>query len=566
MNCKPRLFESKHTVNAAIALFFISACFHNWHAYAVSDEYGHFAAGIAWWQLQNTHLFNVNPPLIRVVATLPAYVMGFRVDESTDLLDSNFRPEFEMGRSLHNESPARFILALRLGRLLVILINTCLFAILASLVDQLYGRVVASFAIIACVFQPQILSHGSTILCDLPAAIMIACFAIHLKLQMVNYTNSRLWRIGLWLGLCSITKFTAISLWPICICFLTLNRLRSKRKLDVANSTLDLTMIAVAIVAALCIVAFPYYFEGLFRAVGECQFVSRTLGGNAASLSRPANLLTGSKLALLRLPVPIDYLQGIDRQLYDFDNGLISYAAGVCRQRGWWWFFPYSMLVKLPVGSVLLILFATIQAIIRSWRSTRGLYQALFRHMTSPISLCFALMVYCLITMTGFSQQHRYVLLIYPLLFVLVGVVFLNCGRSGQVILIVALIFSLVETASVAPNWMSYFNLASGGFENGPWHLVNDAADWGQDLQRVLAYIELHPNVDCILISANDEGCARALGIDTAISQIFKEGKGARSITYIISTTDLAYFEDVRRFAYGKAKVGSIFGSYVIFK
>ncbi len=46
----------------------------------------------------------------------------------------------------------------------------------------------------------------------------------------------------------------------------------------------------------------------------------------------------------LPIPVPANYLLGIDRQKYDFDEaGFRSYLRGRWRQGGWWYYYLYAI-------------------------------------------------------------------------------------------------------------------------------------------------------------------------------------------------------------------------------
>src|SRR5262245_20379494 len=46
------------------------------------NEPSHLAAGISHWQMGNFELYRVNPPLVQMVAALPALAVGARTDWS----------------------------------------------------------------------------------------------------------------------------------------------------------------------------------------------------------------------------------------------------------------------------------------------------------------------------------------------------------------------------------------------------------------------------------------------------------------------------------------------------
>ncbi|MCE9606498.1 MAG: hypothetical protein K8U03_16520 [Planctomycetia bacterium] len=48
----------------------------------------------------------------------------------------------------------------------------------------------------------------------------------------------------------------------------------------------------------------------------------------------------------------------------------------------------------------------------------------------------------------------------------------------------------VLETVAVFPNYLSYFNVASGGTQNGYKHLVDSSLDWGQDLPALKEWLD----------------------------------------------------------------------------
>jgi hypothetical protein len=63
------------------------------------DEVGHFAAGLQHWKHFEFEFFSVNPPLVRMVATLPIVASGVEVDiDHLPLIRGpGQRPEFAAG-------------------------------------------------------------------------------------------------------------------------------------------------------------------------------------------------------------------------------------------------------------------------------------------------------------------------------------------------------------------------------------------------------------------------------------------------------------------------------------
>ena len=79
----------------------------------------------------------------------------------------------------------------------------------------------------------------------------------------------------------------------------------------------------------------------------DFTFASRTLTGTSG---HPGNRFRGGWLGRLVVPVPAEYLRGIDAQRNDFESEFPSYLAGQWRTRGWWYYYFYALAVKEPLG------------------------------------------------------------------------------------------------------------------------------------------------------------------------------------------------------------------------
>jgi hypothetical protein len=121
------------------------------------------------------------------------------------------------------------------------------------------------------------------------------------------------------------------------------------------------------IVLAVYVINVGYGFEGTGARLDELRFISPTLRDSPSatppdSIPRPGNRFAGTLWGRLPIPVPANYLLGIDRQKYDFDEaGFWSYLRGQWRQGGWWYYYLYALAIKEPLGTWLLALLALIK-------------------------------------------------------------------------------------------------------------------------------------------------------------------------------------------------------------
>lgn len=204
-----------------IAGVLVAACclgYSAWYQAPVNDEFGHFYAGLRYWQYGDVETFKVIPPLLRSLATLPAYLAGMEcgqpedVNQITPLRDV---PEFQRGRQLFIQDPSRFQFWLSVGRMLVwsttILGGVLLYHAAKAHVGIIAGTLAAGlwFA------QPQILSHGVLITGDVFCAVIMLATVMTLQWSLRKLTMARSLMLGGMLGLSILAKFTAMVLVPL---------------------------------------------------------------------------------------------------------------------------------------------------------------------------------------------------------------------------------------------------------------------------------------------------------------------------------------------------------------
>ena len=172
--------------------------------------------------------------------------------------------------------------------------------------------------------------------------------------------------------------------------------------------------IALVIVVAVYVINVGYGFEGTGVRLDESRFISRTLRDSPGatppgSIPRPGNRFAGTLWGRLPIPVPANYLLGIDRQKYDFDEaGFWSYLRGQWRQGGWWYYYLYALAIKEPLGTWLLALLALAAPFAASGRTANWRDELLVWAPAAAVLLLVS-------SQTGFNHHMRYVLPMFPL-------------------------------------------------------------------------------------------------------------------------------------------------------
>ena len=150
-----------------------------------------------------------------------------------------------------------------------------------------------------------------------------------------------------------------------------------------------------------------------------------------------------------------------------------AFLRGDHRDEGWWWFFPYTFLVKTPL-TLLALLFV---GLVLSFRGGRTSLVRL-----APFLVLF--LVYWAFSVTShLNIGMRHLLPTLPPLVVLAGAGgrALTSGGPVRLALVGVLAALLIEVGAAWPRYLAFMNPLGGGAKDGWQNLVDSSLDWGQD-------------------------------------------------------------------------------------
>jgi hypothetical protein len=497
-----QLTDSKRLKLMVALLLCLHAGLLAWGAYYQSptvDEVAHLPAGISHWQFGRFDLYRVNPPLVRMVAALPVIFARPKTDWHHFSYNPRARLEFTIGYDFVTANGKRSFWLFTLARWACIPFSLLGGYICFLWARELYGPLAGLLAVTLWCFCPNVLAHGQLITPDLgAAAIGLAAFYLFWHwLKLPGWPIALL--VGLVLGLSQLAKSTWVvlfALWPLIwlswkLCDRTDRTGRSaKAWFNQGGQLVAILFVGLGVLNA------GYGFEGAFQKLGGFHFVSQMFagtpeGGPKMSQISGRNRFTNSWLEGIPVPLPSNYLRGIDLQRSDFESGRrLSYLRGELRHGGWWYYYLYALAVKAPLGTCVLFVLGIVVTFISKE------YLLCFKNeilLLTPIITILTLVS----SQTGFSAHLRYILLIFPLAFVWLSRVasqaLLRLYPKLVIAALVALFASVVSSLWVYPHSISYFNELAGGPAAGPSHLLDSNIDWGQDLLYLERWLEEHP-------------------------------------------------------------------------
>jgi len=354
---------------------------------------------------------------------------------------------------------------------------------------QLYGNAAGILSLVLFCFCPNMLAHARLITMDfiLTVFFFFSVYALWKLYRSPEYKN--IVYAGTFLGLASLSKYTGLMLLPIfVVIFLSIfllepgyafsaylpKSIRNRRISNLINGTIT---ILILFGIALLLVNMAYGFQGFF-AVKKDPFLSGSL--QHLVLSSPIG-----QAALFVLPKP--YVDGINLQMVMSQQGFHAFLMGEHSTTGWWYYFIVAFLIKTPIATMALGLLA-----LYTWIKgpEERFKEALF--LMFPALFLFVYFSF----FNKINIGLRYVLPVYPFLFVFIGRVFKEYKeapviRRGFVGLMMA--WYVLASWMIHPHYLAYFNEFIGGPKNGYRYLIDSNLDWGQDNLLIDAYIEKSP-------------------------------------------------------------------------
>jgi Dolichyl-phosphate-mannose-protein mannosyltransferase len=497
---------------------------------ATVDETLHLPAGVSYWQTGTFKLYHHNPPLVKLVAALPVIVGGPKLN--TDKLYTMKAWEqdahINFGQYFALENAGNFFEIFDRARLMM-----PLFSVLGGLVvfawsSRLYGPGGGLLSLALWCLCPNILANGRLITSDVAAA-SIGAGATYLFWRYQKYpTWSRAALAGLALGLAQLTKFSLIllyGLWPA----LAVMRFLLEKHWEgwPKRLAIELGQWALMVALSVLVIDLGYGFEGVGTPLGRFEFACQSLTVPVTpGMARPdspnrllemawrhrVNRFRGTLMGVVPSPLPRHYLLGFDEQKLETEgipeyygnptlprddskrSGYPVYLDGELRRGGWWYYYLATLAYKVPEGTWALVALSGF-VLIASKRS-RAPWADEVTILAVPVAVLAAMSF-----LTDICLGLRYILPIFPYVFITVGkVVPWAVGMTGpgkwvaRALIGASLLATSAATATIHPDYLAYFNWASGGPDRGAEHLIDSNLDWGQDLVKLDRWLKAnHP-------------------------------------------------------------------------
>jgi hypothetical protein len=371
--------------------------------------------------------------------------------------------------------------------------------------------VAAIAALFLFTFDPNILAHSQMIHTDLPfsAFFFIGTYFLWRALRHLTWPNLLL--ACVFSALAAITKYSYPAIWIVWALLGLVNVFSSEPLRSslggahLISSRWKKTLVWAGIGASTALGAYLFIW-----AVYGFRFAA--IPGGTSSLRMdfvmpPENSLLRPLAAFIadhRL-LPEAWLYG---QLYVLKYlSRVGFFLGQRFTAGRLWsYFPTAFAVKSTLP-LLIVLAISLNMFIRGrLNRMHGLF------LLIPAIVYFLLAIW-----SGANIGVRYVLPVYPFLFVLAGGAVAELWRHTRIrkgVAVLAL-WSLWTCLSIYPDYLAFFNGLVGGPDNGYKVLLDSNLDWGQDLKGLKKWMDAH-GVKKIWLAYFGAAYPEYYGIDSA--------------------------------------------------
>jgi len=450
---------------------------------ATWDEPQQLVAGYAALHLGNFRLDPEHPPLARMWAALPLVLSGeVRLDEERDSWRAG--DAYEFGHEfLYLDHDADSLL--NRARFMTVLLGIGLGVLLFMWTRELFGLGPAVGVLCLAACEPNLLAHARLVTTDLPVTCFLFGAVYFLWRTWRRFSPLNLLGAAIFCALAVTTKYSALILAPIALLLFAVRMARPDWP-GTRNGTRGRILHAAAVVLVLALACyaatwavFGFRYAPTPAATDQHRFVT-----------------SESPLAQERVPLLAAAVGWIDRHhllpnaaSQGFLFGQVraerrsAYLAGNHREQGWWYFFPFAILIKTPLALLVLALGGVV-ALARRGRKT---WETLLFLLLPPAAFLVAAMTATL------NIGLRHVLPIYPFLLLAAGSALAwSWERRRGWLAVLLLALATFESLSVYPDYLTFFNRAVGGPRHGHRYLVDANLDWGQDLKGLQRFMERH--------------------------------------------------------------------------
>ncbi len=496
------------------------------------DELAHIPAGYSYLKFQDYRLNPEHPPLVKMLAALPLVFMNLNFPVTDPSWTSAVNGQWDIGTKFIFTSGNNGGAIVDWARLGPILLTLLLIALIYICARELVGEWWALLPAFIFGLSPTVLAHGHYVTTDVGAAFGILLGIYTYGRYLISPSRRKLIIAGLAFGVAQLLKFSAALLGPFFLLLITVyyvttlvrdwrntpegtrSRRFWKRALNYYGSTILIFIIGFVLVVY-PVYLFTTWNYPIQKQQTDTTYILASYGGGPTPAGKichisrcPADLdiwLTGNYVTRPYAQFLLGVLMAVQRT----SGGSTIYFMGQVVNDGGWLYFPTLYALKEPVPIIILVLLASILAVMSIYRTLRRKYPKFTDYLETNIvefSMFLFIVLYIAYSMhSTLNIGIRHLLPIFPLAYILATASLKKWVTEGGTkralklgVIALLLAWFAFEVASAYPYYLSYFN-GFVGTSNGYKYVTDSNYDWGQDLQRLGTFVR-QKNIDKIAV------------------------------------------------------------------
>ena len=479
------------------------------------DEARHLVRGLMLLETSDYRLNKHHPVFANVLNAVPLMFIDDLVVPDTDTPEWENADKDKIAADLVelNGGSWNFVpTILNPARMVTIVAMAISVVILYFVILREWGTVPAVIFEILYTFSPNMIAHSRLVTTDAWVVPLIfgATFALYRYMKTRQLPGFITFTLLSFLSL--ITKYSAVPIAVFWLILLFIFEYQNQKK-GVPRIRRFLSACSLPIVSAISWVILMTEAYGFrFTTLASTNYLDTATTNdhlsNIARATQSVSFLTKPlQNAYLHLKLPFaEYIQGFYENVILHDvYGHDSFLFGMYSKKGWWYFFPLVMLVKMPVAVLLAILallgehLNNLRHTLAQWFMKKKKNMKISFPKLQPFHVFFMIpaLFFALSMKSSINLGIRHILVIFPFIYLGIGLLVQKHWNKKLIYTVMTVLLSIwyiISSLSIFPHYLEYFNELVGGPKNGYLYLLDSNLSWTQDKFYVDTYLDALPD------------------------------------------------------------------------
>jgi hypothetical protein len=426
------------------------------------------------------------PPLARYIIAAPLLFMDINLPDNKNFWRREDRAEF--GKDFLyavNKYPDKIVFV---SRMMVLLVATLGGLLLFIWTKQIYSVNEALIALLFYVFSPEILAHARLATTDMIATvfILLSLYAFWRFFENSNLKTAIF--CGFSIGLAFLSKYSAVLLIPLFV-FFALKRIFSAERMFSTKNIQKARLFGLILVLILTIfltmwLSYGFEFKPILQDTMRAEEKVAIFKNFCACIPflKNSDLSNNAEWYLNNIPIPLgSYILGVLGVARHGAMGHTTFFLGKWSGYGHPLYYIVAFLIKTPLPLILMLLVAILELLRRK------------KSLLEWYLLSIAALFFVIASLSKLQLGLRYILPIYPICFIIASKPLADVLRkhsSFKLIGALVIVWYIISSIVIWPDYLSYFNEIVGGPKNGWRYLRDSNIDWGEDLPALSEYMK----------------------------------------------------------------------------